>query len=200
MSSPPSPEAAVRAYLNWLEDPSSAIDEDAVAAAEAAVADASDPIARLQALAARERARTADADALIADFERHGKAWADAEGISASIFQEVGVPTAVLARAGFSVSGRRSDSGTRRARTARPATAPRAPQVPVDAIKAAVARLPTRFTLADVAREAGGGSPQTVRKAIDELIAAGTVAKVGPDESHQGPGRAPTVYRLSASR
>lgn len=198
MSTPSSPETAVRSYLRWLEDPASAVDERAVARADEALVRASDPIERLHALAARDRARTADADALIEAFVAQAKAWADREDITVAAFQEIGVPADVLTRAGFTVVRRRSTGGARRTRAARTAGAVRAPQMPVDTIKSAVLRLPARFTLADVAREAGGGSPQTVRKAVDELISAGTVTKLGPDEGHQGPGRAPTVYRLAA--
>ena len=36
----------------------------------------------------------------------------------------------------------------------------------------------------------------TVRKAVDELIAEGRAAKLGPAPDHQGPGRAPTLYEL----
>ena len=56
--------------------------------------------------------------------------------------------------------------------------------------------MPRQFTLAQLAGKAGGGSPVTVRKAVDELIAEGFVAKLGPDANHTGPGRAPTIYEL----
>ena len=59
MSESTSPEAAVRRYLSWIDDPRSVIDEEAVARADAAFASASDPIDRLHAAAARERAKSA---------------------------------------------------------------------------------------------------------------------------------------------
>ena len=43
----------------------------------------------------------------------------------------------------------------------------------------------TNFTLAQLADKAGGGSPATVRKAVEELVADGRVAKLGPDPDHQ---------------
>ena len=63
-------------------------------------------------------------------------------------------------------------------------------------VKAATLRLPKQFTLAQVAEEAGGGSPQTVRKAVDELIKAGKARSLGPKPDHHGRGRAPTLYEL----
>ena len=68
-------------------------------------------------------------------------------------------------------------------------------RLPSATIKAAAVQMPKQFTLGQVAEKAGG-SPVTVRKAVDELIAEGKVAKLGPATDHQGPGRAPTVYEL----
>ncbi|MFN8016573.1 MAG: hypothetical protein U0P45_00455 [Acidimicrobiales bacterium] len=184
------PEDAVRRYLAWIEDPSTAVDAAAVEAAEAAFASATDPIERLKAAAARDRAATADVGAIERDFVAHAKAYADAEGIPASAFAALGVGSDVLVRAGFIVGGARA----RKAPSAAPAA--RSPQVPVSKVKAVALQMPKRFTLGQVAERAGGGSPATVRKAVEELIAEGRVAKVGPATDHQGPGRAPTVYEL----
>ena len=188
------PEDAVRRYLEWLEDPDSLIDDEAVARAEAAVADARDPLTRLHALADAEHARQADADAVIKDFITHARAYAEAQSIPIAAFRAVGVSDDVLRQAGFGVVGRvpagRSSKG------ARAAGAPRAKQVSVDELKAAALGLPKRFTLTDLAAAAGGGSPATVRRAVDELISAGKVDKLGPKPDHQGPGRAPTLYQL----
>ncbi len=73
---------------------------------------------------------------------------------------------------------------------------PRAPQVPAAKLKAVALQMPKRFTLAQLADQAGGGSPATVRKAVEDLIADGRVVSVGPDAIHSGPGRAPTLYEL----
>lgn len=191
MSPASSPEAAVRRYLQWLEDPASLVDADAVARAEAAVAAAPDPLARLHALADLEHAREADSDAATEDFVAHARAYAEAESIPVAAFQASGVSDDVLRRAGFEVGGRgrRSSGGASRTRS-------RSPQVSSEELKAATLRLPKQFTLADVAREAGGGSPQTVRKAVDEMISAGKVRSLGPKQDHHGRGRAPTLYEL----
>lgn len=194
MSETPSPEAAVRRYLSWIDDPRSVIDEDAVARADAAFASASDPIDRLHAAAARERARAADVDRIAADFVTHARSYADAEGIPVEAFRALGVDDEVLGRAGFALplTGRGGGRGRPSART----TATRGPQVTVSTLKSTAAGGPKRFTLAQLADRAGGGSPATVKKAVDELIADGLAAKVGPDPGHQGPGRAPILYEL----
>ncbi|HEU5153023.1 MAG TPA: hypothetical protein VFU19_21195 [Iamia sp.] len=183
----PSPEDAVRRYLQWLEDPASLVDDDAVARAEEAVASAADPLARLHALADLEHARAADSEGVTADFVAHAKAYAEAQSIPLAAFEALGVPVEVLRQAGLT-GGR----GTRR-----PATGQRAPKVSIEELKAAARRLPKQFTLADVAREAGGGSPQTVRKAVEEMIAAGQARNLGPKPDHSGRGRAPTLYELA---
>lgn len=192
MSETPTPEAAVRRYLSWVDDPRSVIDEDAVARAESAFAAATDPLDRLHAAAAREHARAADVDRIAADFVAHARAYADAEGIPVEAFRALGVDDEVLARAGFDLplTGR----GGGRARPA--ARASRGPQVSVSQLKSTAAGGPKRFTLSQLADRAGGGSPATVKKAVDELIADGLAAKLGPDPNHQGPGRAPTLYEL----
>jgi hypothetical protein len=195
-----SAEQAVRRYLAWIEDPDSAVDQDALEAAEAAFASATDPIAKLHAAAAREKAASADVSAIEHDFVVHAKAYADAEQIPASAFEALGVGVDVLKQAGFAVAsptrGRRPSTSSSPA-PIRSSGAPRAPQVSVSAIKAAAAQMPKQFTLAQLADKAGGGSPVTVRKAVDELIAEGRAAKLGPAPDHQGPGRAPTLYELT---
>lgn len=186
-------EGAVRLYLMYLDDPTKLVDQTAVKKAEAAVGSAKDPLDRLHALATLERARQADGDLLRKDFVAQARTYAEDQDIPASAFREMGVPADTLAEAGF-------DMGTsRRRRRSAPTTAgrSRAPRVPLDEIKSAVGSLSKRFTLSDLADAAGGGSPATLRKAVDELIADKRVTKIGPKEDHHGRGRAPTVYELS---
>ena len=191
-----SPEQAVRRYLAWIDDPDTAVDQAAVDAAEAAFAAATDPIAKLHAAAARERAAAADVSAIERDFVVHAKAYADAQDIPASAFEALGVGVDVLKQAGFAVAARSGRMGAAPA-PIRSAGAPRAAHVPVSTIKAVAVQMPKRFTLSQLADKAGGGSPVTVRKAVDELIAEGRVVKLGPATDHQGPGRAPTIYELN---
>jgi hypothetical protein len=129
---------------------------------------------------------------VIKDFITHARAYAEAQSIPIAAFRAVGVSDDVLRQAGFGVAGRTG----RAPRAGRAAGAPRAKQVSVDELKAAALGLPKRFTLADVSAAAGGGSPATVRRAVDELISGGKVSKLGPKPDHQGPGRAPTLYEL----
>lgn len=198
MSEPVSPESAVRRYLAWIDDPASAVDQDAVDRADVAFAAASDPIDRLHAAAARERARAADVESITREFVASARAYAEAEGIPVEAFRLLGVDDDVLARAGFelpSSRGRRGPASPSR-RPAAPRAGGRAPQIPVSQIKAVADQMPKQFTLAQLADRAGGGSPATVRKAVEELIADGRAANLGPDANHRGPGRAPTLYEL----
>lgn len=189
MPSNPSPEAAVRLYLMYLEDPAKLVDQSALDKAEAEVEKAKDPIDKLHALADLEHARRADGDQLRADFITQARAYADGEGIPASAFQQLGVADDDLREAGF-------DIGRTRARSRRQSSGPRAARVPLEQMKIAAHSLPKRFTLSDLADKAGGGSPATLRKAVDELIADGKAARIGPKEDYSGRGRAPTVYEL----
>jgi len=184
------PEAAVRLYLMYLEDPAKLVDAARVRTAEDAVAKAMDPLDRLKALADLTHARQADEEQVTRDFVEHAKGYAERESIPVSAFQEMGVPSEVLAQAGFDVRARRG-SGRSRGAGGR-----RAPRVPLEQVKAAVLQMPKRFTLAEVAEKAGGGSPVTVRKAVEDLVAEKKVDKLGPLQNYKGRGRAPTEYQL----
>jgi hypothetical protein len=191
------PESAVRRYLAYLADPSSAVDQEAVAEAEAAFAAATDPLGRLHAAADLEKARAADVGAIEEAFVAHAKAYAAAQDIPATAFAAVGVSPEVLVRAGFDVpAGRGGRASAGRSPGGRSSGAPRAAQVPVSHLKAVAVQMPKRFTLAQLADRAGGGSPATVRKAVEELIIEGRVTSLGPVPDHTGPGRAPTQYEL----
>jgi predicted ArsR family transcriptional regulator len=64
--------------------------------------------------------------------------------------------------------------------------------VSVDKVKACVPSGP--FT-AKALEEASGATGATARKAIAELVAAGSVESLGPDPEYSGRGRAPTLYK-----
>lgn len=191
------PETAVRRYLQFLADPTALRDEERLEELRAAAERASDPIERLRAYSEIERAEQVDGSALEADFVAAAKSFADAEGISPGAFRRLGVPIDVLVRAGL--LSRASGGRDTRAATARPsrstgARATRAPSVGADTIKAFIRdNVHGRFTLADVQGDVGG-SPLTVRKAVDELVSVGEVRRLGPRQGHQGPGRAPIEY------
>lgn len=184
------PEDAVRRYMHFLEDPKQLIDQDAVDKARQDFTDAVDPIDKLKALALLDRASNIDEVPLRADFVAHAKAWAETAGVTASGFTQMKVPAEVLREAGFDVRVA--------ARTKGGAPAKRAAAVTIEDIKPKVLDLPGTFLLADIITHIGG-SQATVRKALDELIDAGKVEKLGPVPNYSGRGRAPLQYEVKTS-
>ncbi|HEY7069535.1 MAG TPA: hypothetical protein VH479_05455 [Acidimicrobiales bacterium] len=188
-------EGAVRRYLVFLDDPRKLRDEAAIQRLTQAVLVADDPIDKLKALAELERAAQVDEKSVRDGFVEHARAWAEAEDVPVTAFRELGVPDDALRDAGFDVpagpprrarAGRASATGSESGRV-------RARAVPVDAIKAHVLSLDGPFVLSDVMNGVGG-SPATIRKAVDELVDAGQVARLGPVPDHNGRGRAPVRY------
>ena len=181
-------ETAVRQYLLYLENPGQLRDEAEVQKRTQAVDTAVDPIDKLKALADLERVAKIEEGPLRERFVAHAKAWAEQAGVPVSGFRELKVPDDVLRAAGFDVpAGRRGRSASAFAGRQR------AKAVSVEEIKNYVLSRTGAFLLAEVM--AGiGGSQATVRKAIDELIDAGEVNKLGPVPEYTGRGRAPTQY------
>ncbi len=170
----------------YLADPASVRDEQAVEAATAAISHATDPIDKLRAIAALEKAQDVDPSAYRDDFLEHAKLWADAEGISAKAFLELGVPAADLVAAGLTASAARA----RRA-TAGSVARGRAPRLALDEV---VAKLPEgEFRVSDLAA-AIGRETQTTRNYLHKLVEAGTVADLGDDPNHDGRGKAAKLY------
>jgi len=186
------PEQNVRAYLNFLADPASALDPDLVSRLEAQMAGATDPVERLRLAAAIERARTPQGTELLAAFIRDAKTWADTESVPASAFQQLGVSDDVLRRAGL-LKASRSGSGRRRPseRAGRRTT--------VEDIKEWALNQSGPFTIKD-ATTALGGSLVTANKALQALVEDGSLASLGPADDHRGPGRAPARFAVSRKR
>jgi hypothetical protein len=185
-----SPEQMIRNYLLWVEDPDKLLDQAAIEKAEKAIDEAIDPIGRLRAHAELKQVSEIDAGALKRGFVDHALSWAEAEGIPLAAFRELDVPDDVLREAGFEVPASR-----RRGRA--PASGggrERAKSVSVDELKSYILGLDEPFLLADV-MSGLGGSPATVRKAVDELIKAERVDKLGPMTDWHGAGRAPIQYK-----
>lgn len=196
MSETVTPEAAVRLYLLWLEDPAKLVDQASVKMAETAVESAKDPLDRLHALADLEHARQADGDQVRKDFVFHANRYAEEQSIPVSAFEDVGVPREVLAEAGFELGRRGGRGRSRSGASGRSSGRQRAPRVPLEDIKGVVtSQMSKRFTLTELGEKAGG-SRATLAKAVDELIEAGKVKKIGPQEGYSGRGRSPTVYEL----
>lgn len=191
-------EQAVRDYLMWITDPSKLIDPEVVATLERAAAAATDPLERLRALSRLELARSVDGERYKLSFIKYAKSWADANQITPTAFRELGVDDTILRAAGIGLSSSRA-----RARPAAGASgSPRAPRasggsnISSEQIKHEVLTWSEQFVLSDVVGRVGG-SPMTVRKAIDDLVESGAVRRLGPAHDHHGRGRAPIVYRVA---
>lgn len=178
-------ENAVRDYLRALKDPNSLRDEDRIAQLEKELSESDDRISRVMLHQQLLDARNPAAQAYEEAFATHAKAWADSNGISAAAFLAEGVPTSVLRRAGFSIT----DGGRGRRQGRRPGTPP---GVPAEQVRAS---LPSGEFTAKQVQEATGASAGVVRRVLQQEVEAGHVATVGTDTQHQGPGRAPTLYR-----
>src|SRR5579859_3165277 len=98
---PVTPEAAVRLYLMFLEDPQKLIDTQEVKKLEGEVEKAKDPITKLKAISALQRAQAVDPASYAYDFIKHAKRWADSEGVPVAAFRQMGVPEDVISAAGF---------------------------------------------------------------------------------------------------
>ena len=113
-------EEAVRLYLMFLADPDKLVDQAGLKKLETDVDKAKDPIDRVRAIAALEKAKNVDGSTYRADFTRYAKEWADSEGVPAGAFRQMGVPDDVLSEAGFEAGrGRRRGAGRRAAGTTR---------------------------------------------------------------------------------
>lgn len=189
----PPAEEAIRSYLLFLDDPSKLRDEAEVQARTVAVLQADDPIEKLKALAALEKASAVDEKGLRAGFIEHARAWAEANGISVEAFLKLDVPADVLIAAGFDVPPARSRRGVTGAVSPGSGTPTRRPAVAAADIKDAVLTFAEPFTLNQVMAKVGG-SPMTVRKAVEDLITEGRVERQGPVPEYGGRGRAPIQY------
>jgi hypothetical protein len=183
------PEEAVRAYLRFLEDPTSVVDAAAVKQAQSAVDSATDPIARLKALSALERAQATDETVYRDDFVRYARSWAQEEGIPGSAFRELGVPADVLAEAGL-------DGQPKGRRRSKAGTAPRLrrPAVKTEQLEAGILALTEPFTVRDVADRIGG-SPMTIKVVLDRLVAQDKVVDAG--ERPAARGRAAKLWKVA---
>ncbi len=187
-------EQAVRRYLEFLADPSSAVDGGRVAELEAALASSHDVIAKLKLHGELERARQGDVAELRSAFARHARAWAQRNDVSVEAFRALGVSDIALAESGFDL-GRSVASRAKSAPVARAARAQRSSNVSAKTIREAILGRTGTFTLARVMAEAGG-SPGTIRKVVDELEAGGLVRNEGADPHHSGRGRSPHLFRV----
>lgn len=195
-------EEAIRRYLLWLNDPGSIVDVEAIEEAERVAKQTSDVIEKLKALSRVENMRLGDSRAVKQAFLDHARAWGDEHEISAASWIRLGVPPEVLREAGITAdrSAGRPSAGAAAARSSsRPpanrTAGTRRESVSINQIVSHVQTMTGPFVLTDIADQVGG-SPMTIRKAVDQLVAAGTVERLGSDPQHNGRGRAPIRYRF----
>jgi hypothetical protein len=120
-------------------------------------------------------------------FVAEAKAWAEAEGVSATAFQGLGVPDEILAEAGFEISPAARSTSNRSSGSGR------APRIPIEDVKAAVRKLGSGWKLSDLAAALDRDSA-TVRNYVNKLVKEGDITIVGDDPKHDGRGRAPKLY------
>lgn len=189
---PKKPADTIRTYLDGLgQDDKPIVDREAVKAIKAQLRSETDPINKLKLLteleveeAGRVPDRSAEEDAFVAA----AGAWAERENVSVSAFRAMGVPDAVLRRAGFTLPA--SPKGTRRGGGSR------APRLPIEQVEGAARGLGRKWTLNALA-EAIGREVTTTRNYLNRMIEAGTVTALGDDPDHDGRGRAPKLYAIS---
>jgi hypothetical protein len=185
-----SPEDHVRLYLQYLEDPDSLRDEAAIAKAEAAVDRAKDPIAKVKAITALERAQAVDPESYRHGFVTNVKAWVEIADVTATSLLQVGVPEEDLVEAGLLVAEPIRRRGRGRVATTKP-TRSRAARLTLDEV---VIHLPKKeFRLTELA-ESIDREPATTRNYLNKLIDQGIIAEVGDDPRHSGKGKAPKLY------
>ena len=188
-SSTVSPESAVRTYLQYLEDPASLVDKAMVKRLQGKVDKAKDPVDRLKALAALDKAQSTDDSPYRADFVRYAKQWADEEGVPAAAFRQLGVPNDVLVEAGL-------DRRPKGRRGAKAGAAPRQRRPPVKSavLEEAVLAMDESFTVKDIA-DRMGASAVTVKNVLDRLIAQEKVTDAG--ERPGARGRAAKLWKVA---
>lgn len=188
-------ESAVRRYLEFVADPSSAIDHGRIARLEGELASTSDVIAKLKLHAELARSKEGDVAGLRSAFALHAKGWAQRNDVGLDAFRALGVNDIALAEAGFDL-GRGGHAPKVRPAAAAPklARAPRAATVSSNEVRDNMLSRTDPFTLASVMADVGG-SLGTIRKVVDELVESGKVRNEGSDKSHTGRGRAPHLFR-----
>jgi hypothetical protein len=181
-ATPINPESAVRIYLTFLSDPSKLVDAAEVKKLQRAVDAAKDPIDKLRAIAAVERAKSSDPTVYRDGFIANARQWADAEGVPATAFRSMGVPADVLADAGLDGAQKRRGRGRAQASGV---TRTRRPIVRAEQLEQGILGMSGEFTTKDVVDQVGG-SQLTVRSAIDRLEAQGRVAAAGERAGSRG--------------
>lgn len=180
-------EEAVRKYCIFVDNPRKLVDREGMRAARQAARATKDPLAKLKAFSAHERAAQPDEDALRKGFVANAKQWADMNGITVGAFQDLKVPDDVLRDAGFSVAPRKAQQPAVPRRTV-------ARQTIVDYV---MKEAPDEFTAAMVMKAVGSAN-STTHQVLAALVREGVIEKVGVrvDSTTATP---PAVYRRVAT-
>ncbi len=170
------PDKAISDYLTFISDPESLKDDDLIDELQGQLNDEVDPLRQLSLRDQLERLRTLPEDAFLLPFLEHAKAYAEEHGISISGFESMGVDRKVLRDAGLKPPGSYTTAAhvIKRLREANLLTFTQ-PQI---------------ITLT-------GAAPGTVRKAINQLVAAGEVTRTDEfDPTHSGRGSRAKLFRV----
>ena len=194
MAETTTPETAVRNYLTSLTDPDSLVNTVEAERLREVLAESVDPIERLMTMAALDRASAPDLDTYEKDFTTLAKEWAEAEGVPASAFEQMGVPRHVLEAAGLIPRAGRGRGRVKAAPTKQTVT--RRAAIKSDELEAGILAFEEPFTIKDVTEKVGG-STITVTKAIERLEAQGKVNAAGERANERG--RASRVWAVAAN-
>jgi hypothetical protein len=182
-------EDAVRNYLTALKDPDALRDDEVITDLESRIESSEDQLERLRLRQQLLEAQAPQFERSEDAFVSNAKAWADEHGVSAEAFASEGVPQGVLRRAGFSI-GR--GGGKKRTKGSRGTATRSRSRVTSDEVRGAIPE--GTFTIKQL-QEESGASPAVVRKVVAAELEAGNISEEGADPDHQGPGRAPTLYK-----
>lgn len=179
----------MRRYLQFLEDPDSLRDEVAIKQAQADLERASDPIERVKALSALERAEAVDGEVFRVGFVAHVAEWIGSADVSVSALAVYGVPAQDLVEAGL------IEAAPVRRKPKVVASRGRSPRMDPSEVAALLVK-GVKYRLADIAQLIDR-EPATARNYVNRLIEEGVVEDLGDDPDHAGKGKAPHIYRLA---
>lgn len=210
-------DEAVRAYMEALQDPNTAVDWDEVEELAGQIAEATDPVRRV--LLRAEWRRASDPATympdLEADFIAFATQWAQANRVTGDDFFYEGVPLQVLREAGLGIS----EEARAYADTDLDDVAPEpSPEAPAESISSAAPAQATEtsdgpfeagsamdnvyrsignepFTINDLVDRADA-SRSTVRAVLDKLEEQGVLAELPPVDTGTA-GRSPKRYQLT---
>lgn len=169
---------AVRNYLTALQAPEELRDNDAIADLERKLGSTNDRLERITLKQQIKDAQSPPVERYESEFVTHAKAWADSHSVDVQTLQSEGVPDHVLERAGFQVRSKRRKRS----------------KVGADHVRAAIRQTEGPFRIQDLV-DTTGASVGTVRNVVNDQLKAGHIDKAGVDTSHDGPGRAPALYK-----